>query len=341
MEQVKLLSLTGVLTVLIWWSADSLVNESVTIAVTFDPRPPVNSPDMLVDIDGDPPLFQMEIAGPRKTIEEFQSKGSLKVRLTVPDRPTGPYDMPLERTALKQAMAEHWHDFRKVSVVGIEPPTLPLVVDHMVTKTAEIVARRLSLAYEVEPQLQQTSAKVRMRESEFAKLPPGQTLQIGIGPELERVLKEQPPGRSATVFVTLDTSQFGPDATVTPARVDVTATVQAERATAEIPTVPILFAVSFANLEKQSRPVSRDGTPLPLVTRTITVTGPREEVARLRRGDTRAYGIIQLKQEDFETLNVLKLVTPEYRLPKGLELAQPAAPIEFKLEPVNDEKPKS
>jgi hypothetical protein len=339
MEQVKLLSLTAVLTILIWWSADSLVNERMMLGVTVDPRPPVNSPDMRVAVEGEAPLFQMEVSGPRKTIEEFRSKGGLKVRLTIPDRPTGPYTMPLDRSAIKQALSDQWRNFRKVSVNAIDPTSLPLQIDHIVTKTVEIVARRLALSYEVAPQLQPTSATVRMRESEFNKLPPGQALQIGIGPDVERVLKDQPAGRSVSVPITLDARRFGPDATITPSRVDVTATVQAERATADIPTVPILFAVSFANLEKRLRPVTRDGDPLPLVTQTITVTGPRADVARLQRGETRAYGTIQLKQEDFEILNVVKLVTPEYRLPKGIELAHPASPIEFKLVPVDDTTP--
>lgn len=335
MEQVKLLSLTSVLTALIWWSADSLVNDSVVLVVSITPQPALNAPSMRVAVDGEPPLFQVEVSGPRKIIEDLQSRGGMKIRLTVPERPTGPYQVPLDRTSVKQAISDQWPEFRRVSVSSITPTALPVVVDHLVSKTVEIVARRLVLSYEVEPQLQPTSATVLMRESEFNKLPPGQALQIGIGQDLERILRDQQAGRSVSVFVTLDARRFGPDAVITPSRVDVTATVRAERQTVEIPTVPILFAMSFANLEKRCRPVSRDGDPLPLMTQTIAVTGPRDDVARLQRGETRAYGIIQLKQEDFEILGVLKLVTPEYRLPRNIELAQPPAPIEFKLAPVD------
>ena len=89
--------------------------------------------------------------------------------------------------------------------------------------------------------------------------------------------------------------------------------------------------MSFANLERPLQPVTRDGTPLSLVTQTITVTGLREVVARLQRGETRAYGIIQLKQEDLDALDLIKLVTPDYFLPEGVELALEGVPIEFKL----------
>ena len=42
MEQVKLLSMTTMLTVLIWAGADSLVNETAMIRVSIDLMPPEN-----------------------------------------------------------------------------------------------------------------------------------------------------------------------------------------------------------------------------------------------------------------------------------------------------------
>jgi hypothetical protein len=77
--------------------------------------------------------------------------------------------------------------------------------------------------------------------------------------------------------------------------------------------------------------VTRDGSTLSLMTQTITVTGPTDEVTRLERGTTRAYGIIHLKEEDLERLDELRLMTPEYRLPSGVSLVENPAPIEFKL----------
>ena len=130
---------------------------------------------------------------------------------------------------------------------------------------------------------------------------------------------------------TNDIESFGPDTAINPNTVEVTAAVQTQLSTEEISTVPILLAVSVANLEKTVQAATRDGSPLSLITQTITVMGQREEVARLQRGETRAYGIIQLKQEDFDALDTLKLVTPDYHLPKGIQLAQQPPPIEFKL----------
>jgi len=80
--------------------------------------------------------------------------------------------------------------------------------------------------------------------------------------------------------------------------------------------------------------VARDGSPLSLVTQTVTVSGATEDVQRLVRGETRAYGVIQLKEDDLQQMGVLKVATPEYHLPKGVELAEEPSPIEFQLIPV-------
>jgi hypothetical protein len=228
-------------------------------------------------------------------------------------------------------MAEQWNEFRKLTIVSVQPDTLPVIVDHWITKDVDVVMKRLTLAYDLEPQLQRTPVTARLRESRLNELPPGQTLNIDVAADVERLLKEQPAGKRVTIPVTLDSRPFGPDAELTPGTIEVTATVKAQRTTAQVPTVPILFAVSFPNLEKPYRAVTRDGAPLSLVTQTITVTGPTDEVTRLLRGATRAYGIIRLKEDDLDQIDVLKLITPEYHLPRGIELAEEPPSIEFKL----------
>ncbi len=331
MERVKLLSMTAVLTVLVWASADSLVNETVSVSVLFEVLPPRDAQNMLIAPQADPTLYELGISGPRKVVEAAQAQGPLNLRLRIDDRPTGPATIHLDRDFLRQALGELSKEFRKLTVVSVAPDTMQLRIDHIIRKDIEVVVKRLALAYEIEPQLQRSAATILMRESSFNRLPADQPLQIEIGPEVERLLAEQPAGKSVTVPVTLDVRPFGPDASITPPAVDVTATIRARRVTAQIPTVPILLAMSFANLERPLRPVTRDGTLLSLVTQTITVTGLREDVARLQRGETRAYGVIQLKQEDLEALDQIKLVTPDYFLPKRVELAQDPVPIEFKL----------
>jgi len=330
-EQVKLLSMTVVLTVLVWASADSLVTETVTVGVSFDVLPERSRPLMLVTLDTESNSFELQVSGPRSLVSALQAQPLLRLRLRVKDSDTGPVNVSLEPEMLREALAGVSREFRKLAVVSIQPDSLPVKIDHMVTHDVEVVARKLSLPYEVEPQLETTRVSVTLRETEYVKLTENQPLQIAIGPDIERQLKDKPPGKAVQIAVPLDAQKLGPGARIDPPIINVSATVQAQRVTAQIPTVPILLAMSFANLERPLRPVTRDGTALSLVTQTITVSGLRSDVARLQRRETRAYGVIQLKQEDLESLGVLKLVTPDYLLPDGITLAIEPSPIEFKL----------
>jgi len=329
MAQARLLSMTVILTALIWASADSLVNEAVVIGVLFEPMP--GTADMLVASAAATQQFDIQISGPRRIVDDIQSQAPLHARLRIPELPTGATDVPLDRTYLKQQLTEQWPQFRKLTIVSVAPSAVPVVIDHWITAQVELVTARLALAYDVEPQLERSTISARLRESKLRNLPSPNALQLDVSSDIERVLREQPAGQNVSIPVTLTASAFGADAELTPKTITVGATIKAKRSTVPIPTVPILVAVSFANLEKPVRAVSRDGTPLSLVTHTITVTGPSDEVAKLARGTTRAYGVIHLKQDDLDDLGSLKLKTPEYHLPPGLELAISPEPIEFKL----------
>ena len=333
MEQVKLLSMTVVLAVLVWAAADSLVNEAVSIGVTFEVIPATaTSPSMIEIIEPEGGSFELEISGPRRIVEDVQSQAPLRARLRIPDRPTGSDVVPLNKESLKSELAEQFNEFARLTVVAVHPATLAIHVDHLIAKEVEIRLERLTLPYEVTPQLKRNSANVRMRESKYKELAPaGGPLQLDISTDVDRLFRERPAGESLAVPLALDTSSFGADAEFDPGTVEVTATVKAQRSTAEVAAVPVLLAVSFSNLEKPYRPVARDGSPMDIVAPAITVTGPTEDVARLVRGDTRAYGIIRLREVDLEELGATKLMTPEYHLPPRLELAEPPQPVEFEL----------
>jgi len=336
MDQLRLLGITAVLTLLIWASADSLVTETASVGIVLNAVAANAGSNMVIQTDPNKERCDIQISGPRRTVQAVQVRGPYHIRLPIEDHPTGEARIPLDRHTLKRELTEQWSDFGNLTLVSVNPDMLSVNVDHVITMDVEVAAKRLTLAYDVEPQLQRTTATVEVRESVLQTLPSGQPLQIDIGPDIERLLKEQPLGKSVTVRVALDSRRFGPEAEVKPNAIEVTATVRAQRSTEQIPTVPVLVAMSFANLDKRLRAVTREGHPLTLVTQTITVSGPTDEVMRLVRGETRAYGVIQLKEDDLQQMGVLKLVVPEYHLPKGLELATEPLPIELQLIIITD-----
>ncbi len=333
MEQVKLLSMTAVLTVLTWAGANSLVNETGVVRVRFEVVPRESS-DMLVEIApaAKSRLYEVHILGPRKAVEKVQTGEPLLVPWRVAERALGSAAVPLDRDALKRNLVDQRKVFRRLRVVSVEPDTLPIVVDRMVTHDLAITLSRLTLAYEDAPQLRRNTIVVHLRESVYRELTAtGDRLQADLSGELERLLRSKSAGQRVTVSVPLNPLPFGRSAELVPDRIDVTATVMADRQTVEIATVPIKPVVSFANLAKSYVAVARDGTPLTLVTQSITVTGPTEEVEKLVRGDTRAYGFIQLKEADLEELGVYRARVPEFHLPPGIELAAQPQVVEFKL----------
>ncbi|MEK6674213.1 MAG: hypothetical protein AABZ47_00995 [Planctomycetota bacterium] len=324
-EQVKLLSMTGVLTLVIWVAADSLVNEIAIVPVTFKLVSEAAGADRIVALAPQTETYQLTVAGPRKSIAQVHANSPLTLSIRVPDLPTGNSTI-----ALREALQEQWREFRKVAVMSVQPPKLQVVVDRFTTKNVGVTMQNVALAYDVRPQIQPNETTVRIRESFLAEISTsGELPPVDITTEAERLLKERPAGQSVVVVVTLDPRIFGPDAQLKPKTVEVRATVTAQRLIAEIPTVPILIATSFANVGKPIRVMTRDGSEL--VTQTIRVTGLREEVAKLVRGETRAVGIIHLKDEHLTDFGTFKPFTPDFQLPMGIELTEKARPIELRL----------
>jgi|GEM_PF-1204048 len=333
MEQVKLLSMTGLLTLLIWAGADSLVNEVVSLRVALRIAPESN-PDLLIDLDSESGtrLIQIQVSGPRKIIAELREHEPLSATLRIGDKPTGSNTLVLDRDTLKGALRADWKAFDRLSVLSVEPPTITVIADHMVSRELDLVLNQLTLAYDKAPKPAHLFTTLRVRESRLAALPRADLQsRIDISREVEQLLRGKPSGENVTVTVLLDSRVYGSDATLSPNQIDVEAVVKSDRVEARVPTVPIKLVVSFANLPKSFQAVDKDDNAMTLVTQTIEVVGPAEDVARLVSGETRAYGFIQLKQSDLEQLDVVRAWTPEFYLPPGITPAQPPQPVEFKL----------
>ena len=276
MEQAKLLSMTVILAVLVWAAADSLVNETTTMGITLEVVPAAPGSTMLVEIT-DPPggTFVLEISGPRRAIEAVKTQAPLRGRIRIPDQPTGLVTLTLDRDSLKRDISEQVAELRSLTLVSVQPASVELRADRMTERDLALVLGRLALGYDVEPQLERATSRIRLRESRLRELAPhGNLPPMDISADVDRLFREQPPGESKTISVALSAQDYGPGAELNPRVVDVTATVRSQRVEAEIPAVPVLLAVSFPNLERSYRPVARDGTALDIVAPTVRVRGP-------------------------------------------------------------------
>jgi hypothetical protein len=322
LEQIKLLGMTAVLTILVWATADRLVNETIAIDLICEFTPVPDMPDLLVSPVQNT-AFKVEMSGPRRLID--QASKSTKVKLQINDRPTG-----VSTVNVKQLLDDQWREHPKLSLLSVTPATAEVRVDHRARAEVQVVLRPPRLLFDQPPRLDRSQVTVEMRESVYAPLrDAGRKLQVEV--DVDRAFRGQPAGRPLTLSVPLtpDVETFGPDARFTPNEVKVTGTLAADRKSADITTCPIQIAVGFAHFGRRYR-IEDDRGPVTLVTRTITVTGPVEAVDRLLAGD-RPVGIIRLRAEDFDRAGVQRSFVPEFHLPPGVELAREPEPVLLKL----------
>lgn len=329
--------MTALLTVLIWAAADSLVREVGAIEVALKPVP--MQPSMIVDLDPQAYSVRVQFSGPRRFVESIRDRGPLTLQLPIPDQPTGNVTVSLNPLDVRRQLAERWTEFDRMSVTSVQPDSVPILIDHYRKEEVQLVIKKSTLAFEAEPRLQRASATARLRDSFLNMLAPDQALQYDLTPDLERMLKDQPIGQTVTLSIPLDAKRIGPNVELTPSSVEVTVTIKADRVTESVPTVPVLVTMSFANLGRPIRAANRDGAPQSLVTLTIKVRGLASDVQKLMRGETRAYGMIHLKEDDLQQLNTVKLLVPDFHLPPGIELAEEPPPVELQLLPVSEPTP--
>jgi hypothetical protein len=326
MEQLKLLSMTTVLTVLIWATADSLVNESAVLEAVIDASADAAHPDMRVEVERAPGVFRIEVTGPRKVVAAARAATQLSITLLIPESPTGE-----QWVSLAEALQDQWHDYPKLQVTAVTPPRAKVVVDHMVTRDVPLTLKPPTLTYAVAPQLSRDSVKVRFREShDNAMREEGNSPQIVVDPE--RPLREKPAGNSVTVRVALqlDPRRFGDDATATPSFVDVTATIHEDREVATISLCPVRISVSAPYFGRAFRVEDADG-PIRLLVQSITVAGPAQSISKLRR-DAPPAGFVHLREEDLKTWPQPRSFIPAYYdLPAGVVLVQEPEAVRFRL----------
>ena len=325
MEQFKLLSMTAALTVLIWATADSLVNESTTIRVSIQVSPSPANPGMLAELsEGDVVTLLLEVAGERKLIDRVQADPQPTIQLQIPYLSNGRHTL-----SAQEYIENQWRAYPNLAILSVKPARFDIVVDHMVTEDVPVRIRRPTLTYDAPPQLEQSSVRVTLRQSVLDKAKSdGRALQFEVDPE--PALMNRPVGESVRVAVALvpDPVLFGRDAVVEPKEVFVRGTIAARRATVVIPSCPVVISVAVANFGKAFHAEDDNGR-IPLLTRAITVSGPVDVVERLVRG-TPPRGEVFLTDEDLRTWDSPRTLVPEFRLPASVELIQ-VEPVRFRL----------
>lgn len=328
-NRIKLLLMTLVLTVLIWATADSLVNEQINVKAELKLLPELGS-SMLVEQPQDTGPLELELFGPRRVIDSLPIPLEIDIRLF--SRAPGRYELDL-----RELLLDRWDDYPRLAIGQVTPGKTLVVIDQLVEADVRLILVDEGGAYQVAPRLDRDTVKVRMRQSVLDdKRERGETLSLEIN--AARSLRDQPTGKQVTVEVPIspDPAIFGTDCEVLTRTVRLSATLTSDRREGTISTCPIQVAVSFANFGKPFKLFDDKGEQVTLLTRTIRVEGPSQTVAALLAGD-RPVGIIRLKGADFDQPGVLRPFPIEFQLPQGVRFVPGSEPepVRLRLEPVH------
>lgn len=330
MEQVKLLSMTLILTALVWASADTLVTETATIRTRLE----LVEPDIVTKFSrtSDQRAVSVTLAAGRKTIDLLRAAAPLRVRLPVNVEQTGQVNLLIDPALLKRSLEEAYSDLDRIAISRIEPAAIEVTVNRLVKKPVRFTTERLKLAYESPPLITPQSDTLWLHEDLLDGLETdGEFVIVDVSEAVDRLFRDSIQGTEQKRVLQPSALPFGEHAYFESSSFAVKATISPREMTAELETVPVLLAVSFKNFERAYKPYAPDGNDLEIVTARITVKGSPENVASLVRGDTRAFGVIRLKEDDLRSLEKANGFEPEFYLPQGIELVGKPETVEFRL----------
>jgi len=326
MEQVKLLSTTVLLTLLIWVGADQLLTVTAIVDVALSVAPASAESTMIVDVAGpSPALVKVHVSGPRRVVAEVEDVDAIHVTLPVDERATS------ERATLgnlAELLQNQPRSLKNLTIEAVEPPTLGIVVDQRTTQRVALAVRQpLQLTYDVPPKLDPSYIVVKMSLLRFRRMG-DQARQIEI--DVESNLKGKPRDEPLSIKLPIPITRFGDGAEASPDTVQVVATLSAaQQRRMTVPTVPIRLAPGFAAFDRPIRAELPGGSAF--VTRTIEVTGDDDALDRLDLDNTGIYGVIPLTESDYERLGQLLVKMPDFILPPGIELYRDPEPVQFQL----------
>lgn len=323
MQQVKLISVAAVLSLLIWTTANQLISDTVEIPVTVVAEP-VGDTGLIVEaIPQEGNRFMVTFSGPKRLVDRLRVDGKLSVRIpfledsNVPLGPRPPIDVQRE-------LEDQAEQFYGLHVEKVNPPRIALLIDRRRTVTMPVQVDPGNLQYEVPPAVEPAEVEVTIRELALAELAGQQRVVL----EVESLLRDAPKGEPQELAgVRLPTRIADVAVSVEPATVKLFATLRDQTTTATIPAVPVLWAASLETFNGY-RLQTRDGSTL--ITRAITVRGPVAVVERLVEGSTRVTGVVVLTGDLVAQTGQFDL-EPVFDLPPGVELVEPVEPVKFEL----------
>jgi hypothetical protein len=322
-EQVKLIAVAVVVTLLVWTTADQLLSDTLEVPVTVQPHA---APGTQMIVDTDPPgqnRFIMTLTGPKRVVEQVRREGGLEVTIEVPDVPNGP-----RLIDVKKEMAGYQEQFRGLRVEAVDPPEIRLLIDRRTTVTMPVQVERGNLEYEVPPTVEPRDIQVTLSELGLQRLEGQQRVLL----DVEDLLRDRPKGEPQRIEgVPLPSRVGGVEVGLEPDTVTVFATLREQSKNGTIAAVPIVVG-SSVDIFNRYEVETREGTTL--ITRAITVRGPPAVVDRLVSKDLRVTGLVYLTADLVAQADEFRELSPTFDLPPAVRLVGPVPPVVLRLVPI-------
>lgn len=325
-NEIKLLMVTAVITLLVWFYAAQLdtTQESAPVLLTVVPPP---ESDLYVRADeGFPIRVSVRLLGPNAAMRMLRSRLAgepLAVRWPVPpETPTG-----RRRIRTTEILASHpLFDELGLRVIGAVPEMITIDVDRYLRHTVTVQPKVNAYRVLGEPSADPPRVQLRLLESQWRnRLADLQTIPLLLDP----YLRNQPEGRPLEFDVPLPTLLEGLPVLPDPPHVRVRVVLKERTMERSLAPVVLKFAVSPELWESYRIELPDKGA----LTREVRVVGPEEIVARLEPQDL--LGIIDVSLADARLQGEATIIRAAHIvLPPGVELVGDPPEVEFRLVPL-------
>jgi hypothetical protein len=143
-EQFKLVTMSAILTVLVWAAADQLLTESAVVQVVLNPVTPAGAALTVTPVTDEHETVRMTVSGPRKLLDGLRDMDPVTVNLTIPAGSTG-----AGQVRVINALEMRSGPLAGLTVSSVAPEYYRFIVDREAVITVPIVLERGGLDYDV------------------------------------------------------------------------------------------------------------------------------------------------------------------------------------------------
>jgi hypothetical protein len=321
MQQLRLIGLSSLLTILIWVVADNSLSETASLKVILKPVSGAGEAMRVALLDRAQSSFEVTVTGKKTAITGLKSREPLNLAIQVANRDSGDYTL-----YLLDELVENTEELSEVMVQGVDPPSMRIQVDWDITVKMPVFLQRGTLRYdflEVDPK----EVDVKISELAYNALNPADRRVVL---KIDDYLETAPRGKLASDSVPITPLIGDIPVTVSPGFVNIQYNLVEQLQELVLPAVPIKIEATPDIFNEFDFDV-KEATAL--LTQSIKIKGPPKPIERIRAGEIRISGQISLSPADKAEPGRFRYATPKFNLPEGVELVSDAEQIEFRLIP--------